>query len=64
MPSDASNFFARNVMNFLMLMLERANNEWQFKDYLAEEITHMTLITHQGEVRFEEAKMAKKKEAG
>lgn len=64
MPSDASNFFARNVMNFLMLMLERNNNEWQFKDYLADEITRMALITHQGEVRFEEAKMTKKKEAG
>ncbi len=63
MPSDASNFFARNVMNFLMLMLEYDNNEWQFKDYLAEEITRMTLITHQGEVRFEEATKAKKKEA-
>ncbi|MBI3546711.1 MAG: Re/Si-specific NAD(P)(+) transhydrogenase subunit alpha [Gammaproteobacteria bacterium] len=61
MPSDASNFFARNLYNFLMLMLEKNNAQWQFKDFFADEITNMTLITHQGKVRFETTKMAKKK---
>lgn len=61
MPSDASNFFARNLYNFLMLMLEKNNEQWQFKDFFADEITNMTLITHQGKVRFETTKTAKKK---
>ena len=60
MPSDASNFYARNVYTFLMLMLEKLNGEWRFKDYFADEITQMTLITHQGKVRFETTKNAKK----
>jgi NAD(P) transhydrogenase subunit alpha len=64
MPSDASNFFARNVMNFFLQMLEREGDRWRYKDYLADEITSMTLITHQGKVRFETTKMAKKKKAG
>jgi len=61
MPSDASHFFARNVYNFLMLLLEKQDGQWRFKDYFADEITQMTLITHQGKVRFETTKMAKKK---
>lgn len=64
MPSDASNFFARNVMNFLLQMIEQHENGWRFKDFFADELTSMTLITHQGQVRFETTKMAKKKKAG
>jgi NAD(P) transhydrogenase subunit alpha len=61
MPSDASNFFARNLYNFLMLMLDNSNGTPQFKNYFDDEITSMTLITHQGKVRFETTKNAKKK---
>ena len=61
MPSDASNFFARNLYNFLMLMLDISNGTPQFKNYFDDEITSMTLITHQGKVRFETTKNAKKK---
>src|SRR3990170_5790023 len=61
MPSDASNFFARNVMNFLVQMLEQADGAWRFKDFFADELSSMTLITHQGKVRFETTKTAKKK---
>jgi len=61
MPSDASNFFARNAMNFLMQMLEQADGGLRFKDFFADEISSMTLITHQGKVRFETTKMARKK---
>lgn len=64
MPSDASNFFARNVMNFLMQMIEQHDGGWRFKDFFADELTSMTLVTHQGQVRFETTKMAKKKKAG
>lgn len=60
MPGDASNFYARNVYNLLMLMLERVDDTHRFKDYFADEITQMTLITHQGKVRFETTKIAKK----
>ena len=61
MPSDASNFFARNLYNFLMLMLDNSNGTPQFRNYFDDEITSMTLITHQGKVRFETTKNAKKK---
>jgi len=61
MPSDASNFFARNLYNFLILMLDNSNGTPQFKNYFDDEITSMTLITHQGKVRFETTKNAKKK---
>jgi len=64
MPSDASNFFARNLYNFLMLLIEDKDGELQFRDFFADEITSMTLITHQGKVRFETTKMAKKKGTG
>ena len=64
MPSDASNFFARNVYNFLMQMLDTSDGAFKFKDYFADELTSMTLITHQGKVRFETTKNAKKKKAG
>lgn len=64
MPSDASNFFARNLYNFLMLMLDRADGVLTVRDYLAEEITAKTLITHQGKVRFETTKNATKVKVG
>ncbi len=61
MPSDASNFFARNVYNFLMQMLDPFNGALRFKDPFADEITAKTLITHQGKVRFETTRKAKEK---
>jgi NAD(P) transhydrogenase subunit alpha len=64
MPSDASNFFARNLYNFLMQMLEKTDGGFAFKDFYADELTSMTLITHRGQVRIETTKTAKKKVAG
>jgi len=61
MPSDASNFFARNVYNFLMQMLDPSNGALRFKDHFADEITSKTLITHQGKVRFETTRKEKEK---
>lgn len=60
MPSDASNFFARNLYNFLMQMLEKTDAGLAFKDFYADELTAMTLIIHRGQVRFETTKTAKK----
>ena len=62
MPSDASNFFARNVYNFLVHMVEKTGDGHAFRDFFSDELTSMTLITHQGKVRFETTKTAKKKE--
>lgn len=53
MPGDASDFFARNVYNFLLLILDRSNGTLRPKDYLADEITSATLVTHRGKVRVE-----------
>jgi NAD(P) transhydrogenase subunit alpha len=63
MPSDASNFFARNLYNFLMQFLKQEGDGHVFADYFADELTSMTLITHQGKVRFETTRSAKKKAA-
>jgi NAD(P) transhydrogenase subunit alpha len=64
MPSDASQFFARNLYNFLDHLLDRTNGGIRFKDPFADELSSMTLITHQGQVRFETTKNAKKIKAG
>jgi NAD(P) transhydrogenase subunit alpha len=64
MPSDASQFFARNLYNFLIHLLDLENGEARFKDPLADELSSMTLITHQGKVRFETTKNAKKIKVG
>jgi len=64
MPSDASNFFARNVYNLLMLMLQDKADTPTFKDFFADEITSMTLITHKGKVRFETTQKSKKIKVG
>lgn len=60
MPSDASSFFARNVYNFLLLLVDNGG----LRDFFADEITATTLITHQGKVRVETTRAAKNKKAG
>ena len=64
-PTDASSFFARNVYNFLMLVVEQQGSAWRLKsDFLADEITAGTLITHQGQVRSTTPAPAAKQQAG
>jgi NAD(P) transhydrogenase subunit alpha len=58
MPSDASSFFARNLFNFVQLIVDANGGAPKFKDFLADEISAMMLITHQGKVRFEAKKSA------
>ena len=58
MPSDASSFFARNLFNFVQLIVDPNGAAPKFRDFLADEISAMMLITHQGKVRFEAKKSA------
>jgi NAD(P) transhydrogenase subunit alpha len=52
MPSDSSNFFARNLMNLLMLVI-KAEEPPKLNLDLADEIVAGALVTHQGAVRFQ-----------
>ncbi len=52
MPSDASSFYARNLVNFLSLLVEKIDGSAQLKDYFQDEITATCLVTYQGSVRF------------
>ncbi len=56
MPSDASSFFARNLFNFVQLIVDANGGALKFKDFLADEISAMMLVTHRGKVRFEAKK--------
>lgn len=54
MPGDASNFYARNLFNFLALLVEVRDGKVRLRDYFEDEITATTLVTHQGAVRFKQ----------
>ncbi len=54
MPSDASAFYARNLFNFVTLLVATTEGRLQMKDYLEDEITASSLVTHKGTVRFKE----------
>ncbi len=56
MPGDASAFYARNLFNFVSLCVTAADNGLQMKDYLEDEITASSLVTHRGAIRFKERK--------
>jgi len=56
MPSDASAFYARNLFNFLALLIANADGQPRMKDYLEDEITASSLVTHKGTVRFKQKK--------
>ncbi len=52
MAADASNFYARNLLNLLPLLIEGKAEEMQRKDLLDDEITEKSTVTLNGEVRF------------
>lgn len=52
MPSDASSFYSRNLFNFLSLLVTNVDGRPQTKDYLEDEITASSLVTHNGSVRY------------
>ncbi|VAW96338.1 NAD(P) transhydrogenase alpha subunit [hydrothermal vent metagenome] len=53
MPSDASNFYSRNLINLLFLMLHEKQGKPEFKDYTQDEITQLSLVTCEGNVCYE-----------
>ncbi|HED14566.1 MAG TPA: Re/Si-specific NAD(P)(+) transhydrogenase subunit alpha [Gammaproteobacteria bacterium] len=52
MAADASNFYARNLLNLLPLLVEGKAEEMHRKDLLEDEITEKSTVTFNGEVRF------------
>ncbi len=53
MPSDASNFYSRNLTNLLFLMLDEKQGKPEFRDYTQDEITQLSLVTCEGNVCYE-----------
>ncbi len=53
MPADASNFYSRNLMNLLFLMLEEKQGKPEFRDYSQDEIMQMSMVTCEGNVCYE-----------
>lgn len=51
MPSDASDFYARNLINLLMLLI-KAEDPPALNIDLEDEIVVGALVTHEGQVRF------------
>ena len=52
MPTDASNFFARNLYNLLELVLQHGDGEVDLARALEDEIVSCSLITQNGHLRF------------
>lgn len=52
MPNDASEFFSRNLLNFVNLLVEKKNGEFKLKNFYEDEITAASLTTNSGEVCF------------
>ncbi|MGK5086727.1 Re/Si-specific NAD(P)(+) transhydrogenase subunit alpha, partial [Bdellovibrionota bacterium FG-2] len=50
--SDASGFFAKNLMNLLLIMLPEKENAIALNINLEDDIIAAALVTHQGKVRF------------
>ncbi|MHB8471417.1 MAG: Re/Si-specific NAD(P)(+) transhydrogenase subunit alpha [Gammaproteobacteria bacterium] len=53
MPADASAFYARNLLNFLGLLLDKQDTGVALKDYLADEISAAALVTYRGQTRYQ-----------
>lgn len=53
MSTDASAFYAKNLFNFLSLLVDdkKINGSVRLKDYCEDEITCASLVTHNGEIR-------------
>jgi NAD(P) transhydrogenase subunit alpha len=50
-PTDASSFYARNILNFVSILIEQTNGSLKFKDFLSDEISATACVTHRGVVR-------------
>ena len=52
-PTDASSFFARNLVNLAALLVSREEDDAVVRpDYMQDEITEAALVVYQGEVKF------------
>lgn len=52
MPTDASSFYARNLLNFISLLLKDGDDTSGLREYTEDEITAAALAVHNGTVRF------------
>jgi NAD(P) transhydrogenase subunit alpha len=57
MPTDASNFFSRNLMNLLFFALDSGEGKLDLQRCLEDELFSMTLITLDGKLRYESRKV-------
>jgi len=51
-PTDASSFFARNLVNLAALLVSKEDDAVVRPDYMQDEITEAALIVYKGEVKF------------
>lgn len=56
MPTDASNFFSRNLMNLLFFALDSGEGKLDLQRCLEDDLFSMTLITLDGKLRYESRK--------
>lgn len=56
MPTDASNFFSRNLMNLLFFALDSGEDKLDLQRCLEDDLFSMTLITLDGKLRYESRK--------
>lgn len=51
-PSDASAFYARNMLNLVSILVEMRDGTMGFKDFSQDEISRGAMVTHQGQVLY------------
>ena len=51
-PTDSSSFYARNLLNFITLLLKEEDGGLELRDHSEDEITVATVVTHAGTVTF------------
>ena len=51
-PSDASAFYARNMLNLLSILVETQDGALSFKDFAQDDISRTAMVTHRGKVLY------------
>ncbi|MFZ0257970.1 MAG: Re/Si-specific NAD(P)(+) transhydrogenase subunit alpha [Gammaproteobacteria bacterium] len=52
-PTDASAFYARNMLNLLSILVDTQDDALIFKDFSQDDITRAAMVTHQGKVLYQ-----------
>jgi NAD(P) transhydrogenase subunit alpha len=52
-PTDASAFYARNMLNLLSILVDTEDGALKFKDFSQDDITRTAMVTHQGKVLYQ-----------